>query len=113
MECVKSVQAGDQCSETCDGCEHSSKACDGTPCPKCGEVTFLTAEGVRCVEGCAPQRFNVRLYYSGYITEEADAISEDEAIMQVRRQYESKDTIPLADLERWPDADQAEEIEAE
>lgn len=113
MECVKGVQAGDQCSETCDGCEHSGKACDGTRCPKCGEVSFLTAEGVRCVEGCAPQIYNVRLCFSGYITEETDAISEDQAIMQVRRQYKSYDAIDLTDLERWPDADQVEEIETE
>ena len=111
MECVKGVQAGKQCSETCDDCEHSGNGCDGIPCPKCGEVTILTAVGVRCVEGCLAAHYQVRLCFTGYISpQDTYAISEDEAIRQVRKHFNSVRAVELHDLKPWREADIAEEI---
>lgn len=63
------------------------------------------------------KKFEVRIYFSGYITKTIESMNEPEAIEQARAEINlsTPDDIGQINetLEAWPDADTAEEIETE
>lgn len=55
------------------------------------------------------RKFEVKIYYSGFCTYEAQAENEQEAIEKARSLQINKNEL-LSNLENWKEADTAEEI---
>ncbi|MCF6268082.1 MAG: hypothetical protein L3J41_00025 [Melioribacteraceae bacterium] len=56
------------------------------------------------------EKFEVKIYYSGYCTYKIDAENEEQAIKKARDFEVNKDEV-LSNLENWQEADEALKIE--
>jgi hypothetical protein len=62
------------------------------------------------------KKYNVKIYFSGYVPREVEASNEERAILTARELINEKQKIDslydmIEELEPWGDADTAEEIE--